>query len=338
MKAQSHLSPYRDPAVSHCGVYICRVLDQRLSSLDLNLLVSLDALLRERNVTRAAERLRLSQPSMSSALARLRRHFGDQLLLRVGNRFELTPLARQLVDRTSVALSALDLVFAASSHFDPHAADREFSLIMSDYILTVLGPALVATVCDRAPHVRLRFQQIRTTTLDEARDAMLTVDGIVLPHGYFAELPHLDLFRDTWHCVVSANNPAVGDELTVDNLAELPWVVTFYRSALLSTTMPFRQVTALGIQPTVQIVVESFLAIPTLVAGSNRIGLIHSRHAADLAPIDGIRVLPCPFDPAPLIAAFWWHPVYQQDPGHQWLREVLVDAARTLPENIVVPG
>lgn len=121
-------------------------MDRALLNLDLNLLVALDALLRERNVTRAAEQMGLSQPAVSAALSRLRRHFGDELLSRVGNRYELTPFATQLVVRTPPALAGVKRVFDTSPDFDPSAVEREFTLKGSDYAAAVLGPVVAELV------------------------------------------------------------------------------------------------------------------------------------------------------------------------------------------------
>lgn len=107
-----------------------------LASLDLNLLTSLDALLRERSVTRAAQRMNLSQPALSAALAKLRRHFGDELLTRSGNSYILTPLAVQLVDRCALALADIERVFSATADFDPAACEREFTMLTSDSACT----------------------------------------------------------------------------------------------------------------------------------------------------------------------------------------------------------
>src|SRR4051794_28926516 len=113
-----------------------------IASLDLNLLVSLDALLQERSVTRAAAQLGLSQPALSASLARLRRHFGDDLLFRVGNEYRLTPLALQLKELTRIALSGVERVFSAQPDFHPASSTREFSLLVSDYVVVVLGDTI----------------------------------------------------------------------------------------------------------------------------------------------------------------------------------------------------
>jgi hypothetical protein len=113
-----------------------------LANLDLNLLVVLRELLRERNVTRAAARLGVSQPAASAALARLRRHFGDELLVRSGNGYVLSALAVQLADPVEAVCTGAERLFGTGHDFDPGASAREFTLFMADYTIEVLGSRL----------------------------------------------------------------------------------------------------------------------------------------------------------------------------------------------------
>jgi DNA-binding transcriptional LysR family regulator len=302
--------------------------EAKLANLDLNLLVSLDALLAERSVSRAAERLGLSQPSLSASLARLRRHFRDDLLDRVGNRYELTPLAAQLAEQTTSALAAVARVFATEPDFDPATAEREFTVLISDYAITVLGPPLAALLA-RAPNIRLRLHQVAIPAVNAAAQALRDVDAMVLPHGYLTGLPSVQLFTDRWVCVVAAGHPAVGEKLTMTDLEELPMVVAHHEPT--SYTPAGKQLAMLGVQPRVQLVAETFLALPFLVAASDGVALIQERLARQLAPAAGVRILPCPFEVAPLIEALWWHPMYDRDPGHRWLRQLFTEAARFAP-------
>ncbi len=295
----------------------------KLSSLDLNLLVSLHALLRERSVTRAAASLGLSQPTLSTALSRLRRHFGDELLSRVGNSYELTPLAVDLLERTAGAMGVLERVFAGQPEFDPHLAEREFTVVASDYAAAVLGAHLSAVLAAQAPSVCLRLQQMRTETVDGAPESLRAVDGILLPHGYLADLPHQDLYDDQWVCMVDAGNSLVGDVFTLEHLHRLPMVVTYREPT--AFTPAVKQLSMVGIEPRVVAVAESFLALPFLVAGTDRFALIQQRLAERLAGSAGVRILPCPFPVTPLIEALWWHPVYDRDAAHQWFRQVFAE-------------
>lgn len=303
-------------------------VDRALANLDLNLLVTLDVLLRERNVTRAAEQVGLSQPAVSAGLARLRRHFGDELLSRVGNRYELTPLATQLAARTGPALAGVRRVFDVAPDFDPARVEREFTIITSDYAAAVLGPIVTGLIAEQAPGVRLHLQQTTPYAVDHAVDTLRSVDGLVLPHGFISDTPYVDLYADRWVCIVSADNPRVGTELTLPQLGELPWVILYNLPTAFAPAA--RQLRMIGIEPRVDVVVDGFLAMPYLVAGSNRIALLQEHLAHRVADATGVRVLPAPFDAVPLAEAFWWHPMYRTDPAHSWLRAILVEAGRQL--------
>jgi DNA-binding transcriptional LysR family regulator len=302
------------------------VVGVNLASLDLNLLVSLDALLQERSVTRAAARMGLSQPALSASLARLRRHFGDELLSRAGNEYRLTPLAVQLRDLSRLALTGVERVFTAQAEFDPASSRREFSLLVSDYVVAVLGDSIAALLAEEAPHARLRLTASTPAAVDRADQSLLSTDLLLLPHGFLRDLSHQDLYRDEWVCVVSADNPVVRDVLTREHLETLPWVVTFHGPT--ADTSAARQMRMAGIELDVQVVTENFLTVPGLVAGSGRIALLQ-RKLADLLPFDvGIRALPCPMDVGHIVEAMWWHPVYDDDPEHAYLRDLVLRATQ----------
>jgi DNA-binding transcriptional LysR family regulator len=299
-----------------------------LAGLDTNLVVALRALLQERNVTRAGQRVGLSQPAMSAALARLRRHFGDELLVRSGSGYELTALGAVLLDRAAAACELLERVFASQADFEAASAEREFVILASDYAVAVYGTRLAREVSARAPGVRLVFRRVPTAITESPEALLSTVDGLLMPHGVISGLPAVDLFRDTWICVVSSDNPQVGDRVTLEQLAELPWAV--YQRVLDASVG--RQLATLGIEPRVQVSVDSFQLLPALVAGTSRVAMIHARLARHLGlgPAAGVRLLPCPFDAVPVQEALWWHPVHTHDAGHIWLRDTATRVAATL--------
>lgn len=296
-----------------------------LATLDLNLLVTLDALLQQRSVTRAAEQVGLSQPAVSAQLGRLRQHFHDELLTRVGNTSRLTPLAVQLKERVRVALAGVDRVFTAAADFDPAATTREFSFVVSDYGAAVLGPALAALLDTAAPGAQLRMLANTPRLVDTAEQVLTGIDLLLLPHGFVHGLRHQDLYTDEWVCLVAADNPEVGDSLTAGQLETMPWVVTYHGPT--ASTPAARQMRMLGIEPRVQIVTESFLAIPGLVAGSGRVALLQRRLADRIPATLGVRALECPFEVSPLLEAMWWHPIHDDDPEHRYLRNLVATAA-----------
>ncbi len=299
-----------------------------LGRLDLNLLVPLDMLLEERSVTRAAARLGLSQPALSGALARLRRHFADPLLVRAGNAYELTPLAVQLRRRSRVALGGVERVFASEAVFDPATSRRTFTVFASDYPMALLGPRIAAMVEAQAPGVTLRLEHHATDLIESGAEGLRGVDGLVLPHGFLFDVPSVDLFTDTWVCLADRDNDTVGDVLTMHDVAALPWVFTYNGPA--AFTGAGRQLQLLGVAPRVQLVVESFLALPFYVAGTNRLALIQRHLAASLAHDIRLRVLEPPWDAVPVVEALWWHPTHTHDPEHIWLRALFTDAGATM--------
>ncbi len=301
-----------------------------LANLDLNLLVSLDHLLREQSVTRAATRMGLSQPALSASLARLRRHFGDELLTRVGNAYQLTPLAVQLRRRTALALSGVERVFESQAVFDPATSQRTFTVLASDYPIAVLGEHVGRILDEQAPHMRLRLERHTSTFIENASETLRDVDGLVLPHGFVQDMPHAVLHSDGWKILVADANKRVGEALTMDLLAELPWVLTYHAPA--AFTPAARQLQMLGVEPHVQMVAETFLALPWLIAGTDRIALVQAELASRLTMLGDIRALDCPYDAVPLTEALWWHPTHEHDPEHAWLRSVFVEAGRRITE------
>ncbi|MEC5151868.1 LysR family transcriptional regulator [Cryobacterium sp. GrIS_2_6] len=294
-------------------------------NVDLNLLLPLRALLEERSVSRAAERMKMSQPSLSAALAKLRRHFGDELLQRNGNAYELTPLAVQLLERSYTATRSVDRVFAAQAEFDSSTSRREFSIYSSDYGMAMLGGALATVLGEASMGVRVRFESMSSSVVNSAPDSLREHDGMLLPHGYLTGTSsHLDLFEDKWVCVVAPTNSLVGETLSLNQLSDLPWVMSF--AAQTEFTPAAKQMQMLGVDVRVEIGVPGFLAVPAVLEGTNRIALMQERLARRFEKTGQLRLLATPFDAVPFREAFWWNPVHDREPEHAWLRSALVAA------------
>jgi len=308
-----------------------------LANLDLNLLVALRELVRERSVTRAAQRLGVTQPAASASLSRLRRHFGDELLVRERGEYALTPLGEQLAEQVEGVCAAAERLFAASSDFDPKTSDREFTLVMADYTITVMGEALSHTVQRSAPNARLHIRQVRVPMATEYSDGIRFVDGMVAPPSNGFALPDTrstELFRDRWVCVLDGDNPVLdgGSALRMRDLAGLPWVAPYYRSGTrgVASVPVMRQLALLDLQPRIAVRVESYLAVPYFVTGTDRVALMQERLATRLAAAANLRVLECPGDAEPIVEALWWHRQYEDDTAHAWLRRLIVETARRL--------
>ena len=295
-----------------------------LASVDLNLLEPLIALLEERSVTRSAIRTQRSQPAVSASLARLRRIFDDELLRRVGNHYELTPFAEQLLPACLDAMASVHRVFDSGAAFDPSASRRTYRIAISDYALAVIGPHIAEMINAEAPRAGVEFTPMLRTLVDLAPESLRPYDGMILPHGYVSEQPHLDLFHDRWVCLTAADNPAVTGELTMHHLAELPWVLSYGTDAVL--IHPVRQLHMLGLNPRVEVTVDGFMALPSFVVGTKRVCVVQERIVALLANRNLLRAWPCPFDATPLCESMWWHPNRDADPEHIWLRGVVSTA------------
>jgi DNA-binding transcriptional LysR family regulator len=294
-----------------------------IRSQDLVSVPVLRAILRERSVTRAADVVGLTQPAVSHALARLRRRLGDDLLIRVGREYQLTPLGQSLLDRAENVYDALERLF--DQDFDPASSTRRFTLVQSDYTMVLLAEPLTRILRAEAPGVRLSFQQL-TTTVGDFQDPLRQSDGVIVPPGHIRGHPSTKLLTDRWVCVVAEDNPHVGATLTIDDLARLPWVAS-YDQTVLSAAAPLRHMRSLGVEPQVEVSVEGFLAVPSLIAGTDRIAFIHEKLIQRLPRSPAIRVVPSPLPTIEHIVALYWDASATNDPGHQWFRDVLRRAA-----------
>lgn len=294
--------------------------DVNFLDLDLNLLIALDALLSERSVTKAAERLSRSQPALSASLKRLRHQFGDDLLVRVGNKFELSPLAEQLRDRLAIVLSDIERVFATRARFDPSLASREFVLATTDYPQVVIGPAIADLVTTEAPGVGLRYIQLTDPVVESPNDHLRVFDGMFLPQGFVGDIPQFVTYSDRWVIIADTENPVADEPVTIEGLGSLDWVLPFHRRLGIP---PVRQLELRGIDLKVSVATDGFVGLPALVADSNRVAFIQAKLAERLAATSQFVVLECPFEVVPLNETFFWHPTLTADPGHIWFRELI---------------
>jgi DNA-binding transcriptional LysR family regulator len=192
--------------------------------LDLNLLLAFEALIAERSVTRAAERISVGQSAMSSSLARLRTFFGDPLLVRKGRSLVPTPRALQLIASFQEALDLIDSTLRASRGFDPQTAHRTFMVMASDYVLLLLLGPLVAELEAKAPNLRLTIRPIAADYAGQIDRSQL--DLLILPEEAAAGLQASSarLFSDRLVCALDAEHPEVGEQLTEEQFRTLPLV------------------------------------------------------------------------------------------------------------------
>ena len=299
----------------------------RFNKLDLNLLVALDALLSEESISRAAERLHMSQSAMSSALARLRDHFEDQLLAQVGRRMELTPRAEVLKDAVRDVLVRIDATVNTHPEFIAATADREFRIIVSDYTLATYAPSLTALAREQSDKVRFRFvpQVEEPHRVLERGDA----DMLIFPRDYCADdHPIEDLWTEEFVCVVCARGAHAGRPLTFERYVDAGHVVMQPPDAARSFEAWFMQ--RFGVERRIDVTTFSFASVAALVVGTDRIATVHRRLALLAAKSNAIELLPPPMPMPPMTQAMQWHKYRTQDPGLVWLRRLMHDAVRRM--------
>lgn len=295
--------------------------------LDLNLLVALDALLDEQNITRAGERLNLSQSAMSGALGRLREYFRDELLVQVGRKMVPTALAESLRPRVRSILLEIQSTVEARPVFDPSTAHRHFRIMASDYMVTVLfGPALTR-LSEVAPGITFEFI-FQGDNVAEALDRG-EVDLLVLPDMYSSDRhPYHDLFEEDFVCVVWDRNPLAGDSLTRDQYFSLGHVSTQMGIHNRKPSLEQWFATQHNYNRRVEAIAFDFNSAVQLVIGNHRVATIHRRLALHHARYLPLRILPAPVELPRLTERLQWHPFQDQDAGHRWLRSMLLQVAQ----------
>lgn len=290
-------------------------------AIDYNLIRPLRALLEERGVTRAAERMHMSQPAMSTALARLRAHYDDPLLLRQGNAHVLTPLGERLLAALPHAIAETENVFRLQSRFEPAISTRTFTIAAVDYMAARIAPALTRIVEREAPNVRMDFTAADGRLVNEMPDALRTIDGAILPHGYVAEQPRIDFGPEPWVCLVDAAS-GVSENPSADELLTRPWVQTLPAREGMSPAR--QQLRFRGIDPAVVAATPHFFVVPSLILGTERVAIVPEAFARMVVRSNPrLRFVVPPLDLDPVKDAFWWHRDREQDAEHIWLRDVI---------------
>jgi DNA-binding transcriptional LysR family regulator len=317
------------------------------NTLDLNLLRVFDALIEERSVTRAGERLGLSQSAISHALNRLRYLLNDELFVRVPEGMRPTPRASEIAPRLREGLLQLQLALGPVE-FVPERTDRRFTITCGEYVGTVLMPSFIARVRTLAPHGELR---IRPSNLGVAE--ALLAGRVDLAVGSFRRVPepfaHEPLFHETRVWVLGADHPAAGEELTLERLADLPHLinvatgedehavdgyvvdhglerlVTRHDAGLLQGALAAR-----GLRRKIGLTTPHLLATLAVVSRSDMAALLPRRFAAAFADQYRLKLFAPPYPSPPFELMALWHRDHGADAAIIWLRSVLREVAAEL--------
>jgi DNA-binding transcriptional LysR family regulator len=298
-----------------------------LRSLDVSLLVALDALLDERSVTRAGRRLQLSQPAMSRTLGRLRTAFADELLVRSGRDLVMTPRAAELKVPLRRALEGLDAAVAEPQHFEPLTARRTFTLSTTDYGSAVVLPVLLAHLARVAPSVDLVTRN-QSPTWDEAlREGAL--DVALFPRRPSSPgIVWQPMFSEHFVCLARRGHPSIRSKLSLAALCETPHVFVSPSDAAQGVVDEVLAKT--GLRRRVALRVQSFLVAPLVVAESDLLALVPAQVARRFAARFELQVLPLPIEVPRFAVALAWHERMRADAGHAWFRKNLVTVAKAL--------
>lgn len=293
----------------------------RFKGLDLNLLLALDVLLTERNVTAAAHRLNLSQPATSSALSRLRAYFDDELLSQSGRAMVPTAHALSIQPIVRAVLGDVERLISASSSFDPGTSERRFRIAGSDYIFTTLVAPLVASLQAEAPGVCFEYNSLDLTIIQQLERG--EVDLLLTPRHFISpDHPAVIVFEEP-HVVVGWNrNPLFENPLDLEKFLAAPQIAVAFGP---SRTLPFaeEQMKALGLKRRIDVVAPTFAAVPWLLPESTRIAVLHERLAKAFARILPLAMAPLPFEMAVMEEMAQFHATRENDAGLRWLLDRL---------------
>lgn len=277
----------------------------RFGRLDLNLLVALDALLAEKSVSLAADRLCLSQSATSSALGRLRDYFEDELLVVKGRHMILTSRAEELKEPVRAVLEQIRSTISVAPPFDAATADRQIRIMASDYTTQVLLAEVFAELSREAPGMRFEIQPMSTNPIEAIErgyiDLLVTIDFAVS-----ADHPSQLLFEDDYVVVGDALNPALREEMTRETYFDMGHVTARFGRAQMPAfeewfTRRQKQ------QRRIEVVAPTFLSLPGLVIGTERITTMHRRLAEQVTQSLPLKMVELPFQIPPIREVVQWH-------------------------------
>lgn len=312
-----------------------------ISRIDLNLLVYLDALLREKNVTKAADQLGITQPAMSNSLRRLRTLFNDPLLIRTSEGMTPTERAEELQPQIRHILSNIEKAVQPSSEFNLLDSDRVFRIMASDYAESTLIPALLSAIRDTAPNIRLDILTPSDVTFQDVEKGK--IDMAINRFNYLPQSFHqVNLWRDNFTCLMSKDNPIL-DNFTLDSYLDAQHIWVSKTGMGVGVGMNPTDIQRLGwvdealaeIDRTRHIrvftrhyQVAALLAEqPDLIATLPRqVALLHARHGQ-------LATKPPPFPIVPIELKMAWSPLLHHNPGHTWLRRLIVDVTQAIIAN-----
>lgn len=298
-----------------------------LQRLDLNLLIALDALLTDQNVTRAAERIHISQPGMSAALQKLRQHFSDPLLERIGRNMELTTRGRALADPVKTILTQIRELNDQGKSFDPSQAQRVFRISATAYVSELLAVPLIARLQQQAPMVSVQFEELSVNTIDRILNGQLdfaiTISARILDKidEHSPLLRSRKLFTDQFVVALAKSHPYSKETISFDQLCEMGYIETRFDSSIIGVSeLLWRQQPK---QPQTRGWLPNFHLTLDTVGQTDMAAILPSLLVRLRGQRYGVRSLPVPFQMPLLEETLYSHKRNESDAGHRWMADTL---------------
>lgn len=295
-----------------------------LASLDLNLLVVFDAVLKERSITLAAQRVGLSQPAVSSALNRLRRSLGDPLFVRTGRGMQPTPYAQLLAPPIQRACDLIGSSLEIGAAFDPPVASHTFAFYMTDVGEAIFLPRLLGALKERAPRLKVKVHGIPARGEQDA----MAAGAVDIAVGLFPDLKagffQQRLYCDDFVCLVRAQHPRARGPLSVKQFSDLPHAVIASagtgHEALLERAFAEHR-----LRRRAALTIPHFMAAPVVIAQTDYVAMVPRRLAQAFAGFPGIRMLDPPIRTPAIEIRQHWHERYHHDPANKWMRALIAE-------------
>ncbi len=294
---------------------------------DFNLLITLEVLLAEGSVARAAKRLRLSPSAMSRALARLRETTGDPLLVRAGRNLVPTPRALELRERVGRLVQEVEDVLRPTEQLDLKKLVRTFTLRTREGFVENFGPELIARIAEEAPGVRLCFVPKPDRESVLLRDGRVDLETGIISPNLGPEVRAQNLFRDRFIGVVRPGHPLADGDMTPARYAAGGHILVSRRG--LDRGPMDEALDSFGLKRTVAVIVGGFSEALALARSSDLIATVPERLTGNLR--DGLHGFPLPYPVPEIPICLLWHPRHDADPAHRWLRAVVRDVCASQP-------
>jgi DNA-binding transcriptional LysR family regulator len=310
--------------------YDGRMSAPAIDKVDVRLLRTFLALMSERSVSRAAERIGVSQPAMSHALARLRVLFQDPLLLRSRQGMVVTDRAGEIERVVRRLLDEYDKLVGRPEAFEPGSSRRTFVVTAPEYAEHLLMPAIFARLRAEAPNIRILVRKPEAERVHELLESGEVDLRIAWLRAAPTSMRSMPLFQDRIVCIADRDHPSVRGSLSLAQYLSLPHARPYGTGRTTTGRIIDEAVERHGGQLELSFMVQSFMSIPRAIAGTDIIATLPSALATSFGAEHPLQVLESPLHLPRVRYAAYWHERSQKDPGHRWFRAVVAEAGRSL--------